>query len=65
MVSAVGQLQLVSGGYSLPVDPVRLADENCFEVRYILSCLELGEDQIAAAEEAVALVRKGEYGRAA
>jgi hypothetical protein len=60
-VSAGIQTALAIGGYALPVDPVRLAAENCFEVRFILHELRLDEDQIAAAEEAVELARRGAY----
>jgi hypothetical protein len=55
------QTALAIGGYALPVDPVRLAGENCFEVRHILRGLDLDDEQVAAAEAAVELVRQGEY----
>ena len=48
-------------GYALPVDPVWLAGENCFEVRHILRGLDLDDEQISAAEAAVEMVRRGEY----
>jgi hypothetical protein len=43
------------------VDPVRLAAENDFEIRHRLRMLELSDEQIAAAEAAVELVRRGRY----
>ena len=48
-------------GYTLPVDPVRLAGENIFEVRHQSRGLALDDEQIQAAEAAVELVRRGEY----
>lgn len=55
------QTVLAIGGYALPVDPVRLAGENIFEVRHILRGLELDDEQIKVAEAAVALVQQGTY----
>jgi hypothetical protein len=60
-MSAAVQLMLVEGGHALPVDPVLLANENCFEVRHILRGLDLDDEQIACAEAAVAAVRAGTY----
>jgi hypothetical protein len=53
------QTVLAIGGYALPVDPMRLAAENIFEVRHILRALDLADEQIEAAEPAVELVRRG------
>jgi hypothetical protein len=53
------QTVLAIGGYALPVDPMRLAAENIFEVRHILRALDLADEQIEAAEAAVELVRRG------
>lgn len=64
-MSAAVQTVLAIGGHALPVDPVRLAGENCFEVRHILRGLDLDDAQIAAVEEAVELVRQGVYPRSA
>jgi hypothetical protein len=64
-VSAGVQTTLAIGGYALPVDPVRLAAEpgDIFTVRHILRGLDLDDEQIAVAEEAVGLVRQGVYPR--
>ncbi len=59
------QIALAIGGYALPVDPMRLAGENIFEVRHILRGLELDDEQIAATEAAVELVRQGRYPKGA
>ncbi len=63
---AAGQLVLVgANGYGLPLRPEALADLNQFEVRHALRCLELDDEQIAAAEAAVELARRGRYPGAA
>lgn len=60
MRSAI-QTVLAIGGYALPVDPARLAGESIFELRHILRGLDLDDEQIAAAEAAVEMVRRGRY----
>jgi hypothetical protein len=60
------QIARAVGGYPLPVDPVRLAGEHIFEVRHQLrgvldAGFPLDDEQIAAAETAVELVRAGAY----
>jgi hypothetical protein len=61
----LAQTRLLITGYALPIDPVRLAGENIFEVRHILRGLDLDPQQIAAAEEAVERARQGVYPRSA
>jgi hypothetical protein len=64
-VNAAIQTALAIGGYALPVDPVRLADESIFQVRHILRTLDLDDQQVACAEQAVALVLEGSYPKTA
>jgi hypothetical protein len=66
-VSAAIQTALPVAGYALPVDPIALAREpgDIFAVRHILRGLDLNDEQVAAAEEAVELVRQGLYLRVA
>ncbi|HKG76605.1 MAG TPA: hypothetical protein VKA90_03745 [Beijerinckiaceae bacterium] len=59
------QTTLTIAGYALPVDPVRLAADNIFEVRHQLRALALDDEQIQAAEAAVEMARRGEYPGAA
>ncbi len=65
-MSAAVQLVLDgANGYGLPLKPEALAELNEFEIRHALRCLDLSDEQIAAAEAAVALVREGRYPEAA
>jgi hypothetical protein len=64
-VTAGVQPRLLSGGFGLPLDPVRLLQENEFERRYIFGEIGLDDEQIAAVEAAIELARRGEYGQAA
>jgi hypothetical protein len=48
-------------GLALPVDPLVIANLNNFELRHQLRSLDLTDEQIAAAEAAVALVQQGAY----
>jgi hypothetical protein len=59
------QTALAIARYALPLDPHELATDNCFEIRHQLRGLELDDEQIAAAEAAVELVRQGMYPRTA
>ena len=48
-------------GYGLPLRPEALAELSEFELAHILYCLELDDEQIVAAEEAVRRVVAGTY----
>jgi len=61
MSAAAVQTTLAIARYSVPLDPFELSADNCFEIRHQLRGLELDDEQIAAAEAAVKLVRRGEY----
>jgi hypothetical protein len=58
------QQRLDVQGYALPLDPHVLADLSEFEVAHVLACLDLDDEQRDCAEQAVAAVLAGVYGRA-
>jgi hypothetical protein len=60
-MNAVQTALELGGRYTLPIDPARIAHESCFEIRHQLRGIELDDEQIAAAEAAVALVLEGTY----
>lgn len=63
MNAAAFQTALAVNGHAIPVDPFALArlPGDVFEVRHILRGLDLDDEQIAAAEAAVEMVRLGRY----
>ncbi len=60
-MSAAVQTRLPVAGYSLPVEAARLTGLSCFELRHQLRELDLDDEQVAAAEQAVEMARRGHY----